>query len=627
MARRRVQSGSMAPNNFLFANDEQSTSYDPAMIYTDPNEFSPEMLDEMLNISRLAQDPEPEISRDIPPIPYMREDQMQEQTLDQQPMLPEGLQLLADYAAAEANEDGLDYVAQTTPPEQSDYLDYDTGYHDMAPTGVELVGDLAEVEGREDGLDQFSETVPPIEQADQEIEGPTDEQLQGLPPAVIEAARKGPVDEITEEDIPTEGLGVIPGAVEASQQDPRITATLSNLLRLKGEQFDPAMMEYAKAAENAISKEYQDLNEREKALRDRIESGQTTKIDNNAIGMALVIPLLLSLFMGPQVLFGALEGMGKQYGELEKERKKGLQESEKELESLSKSRRQLDEKRLNLVEKLLSKELNPQMRRLFDEYDIVKQPDSSGNLELGSDAQAFEDKGKLKIGLKGGDDEELLWYDTDRLRRDKDRDVLDKKLEDGREVVRQLQETQENVDNIVSLMEAIKETDPSAYDVIRSRFAKGLPDQNLVSLLSEGRNSVRIRLKNPDGSYSEVDALPLLAQNIDLFMDSYRTAFLDNARFSGAYDEHKKAVMPDVKDVGTWLSQDIETMKTRAKQMETSLNKRMVGALEKEGFIRKPLEERFTTKHSQPVAMQGPRQEARRKILQETDLMKSLAVE
>lgn len=614
MARRRVKSNALSP---LFVSDaEEDTSYDPAMVYADPSEYSPEVLQNIFNIGSLAEGPETYEKREIPPLPYMPQEREQE--------LPIGLQLLADYADIEAQEDGLDVVADSMPPIREDLasLGLDEAVPDTAPQGLELVGDLAETEAEEDALDEFSETEPQFQQ-------PVPSEMEGgeLPPAVIEAAQKGPLDEVTEADIPTEGLGAVPGAVETASKDARAIKTIENLLRLKGVELDPYMMEYAKTAEGAITKRREELNEQEKAFKERLDIGQMSNIDITALGMALVIPAILSLFMGPGALLGAISGIGEGIVEAQKARQKDVETAQKGLEGIAKERQQLEEKHLKLTQELMSKERNPKLRALFDQYDIIGEPSPEGYVQLGSDAQAFEEKGTLKIGLRGGDEEEVLWYDTNRLRGDEDRAVLDKKLEDGRDVIRQLSEAETNVGSIVDLLSAIEEQDPSIYKVIRSTIAQALPDQNMVDVLSREGSRVSIRLQNPDGSFSEVDAIPILAQNIDMLMDTYRTGFLPGTRYSSAFEQHWKSVFSDPKDIQSWLSQDVETMRSKARIFESQLNDRMIGTLVKDGFIRKPLEQRFSTKRSVPVSESAPRQEARNKILQDTETMKALITE
>jgi len=613
MARRRVKSDALNPSG-IFSGDPNER-FNPRDLFADEDQYN-EVLNSLRQVAGFVDTPQDVDDYKVPPLPQEPEQR-----------LPQGIELLADYADTEAREDGLDAVAETDPYSfQAQPIPlggepaYSMGGSPVSPPqGLEMVGDLAEIEAEEDALDSISETEPPIEG----IPPAPEEELGGLPPAIVEAANRGPLEEVTEQDMPNEGLEAVPGAVAASKDDPRVINTVNNLLRTQGVDVDPMMMQWAETAEGAITKQLEDLNQEEQAFRQKLETKSLDKNDKVALGIALAIPVIMALFMGPGVLVGALGGLGKGYLESVQQQGKEREAAQKGIGEIEKKRAGLDEKRLSIAKDLLASERNPELRKFYSQYDIIRGFTEDGQVIVGDDARVFGDGSKQKVGVRGEDEEGVLWYDTNRLKRDKDRETFDEKVEDGREVIRKLSETQENVDDISNIMEAMKEQNPGLYEAARSKIAQALPDQNLVDLLGKEQSRIKITLQNDDGTVTEVDAIPMLSQKIGMLMDTYRTGFLTGTRYSGPFEQHWKSVFSDPSDVKEWLSQDLETMQAKAKSFEASLMDRMIGTLVKDGFIREPLEERFKPVRSEPLSQAQPRAKARRDILQDTERMKS----
>ena len=495
--------------------------------------------------------------------------------------LPQGIELLGDVAEAEAQEDELDRFAETQPPGGN------VKPLDMGMTSVEArdAGLLEDPFAGLQGLAQESTELPldgqmQVEPGVDMGEEPT------LPEAVEMALDKEPVSEVQDEDLPQEGLGPVNGAVEMVQANPELMRNLEVLARNQGIQLDDETMRQAKAVQDALTKQKSELDELSQQYRQKLETGTMSTMDNVALGIAIMIPVIAALTMGKEAFLSSLGGAAKGFLEAQGAEANGRKEIQKNLEDIGEKRGKITEAEQKLLSDVQNKEIAPGLRKLFASRDVMNSG-PNGEIQLGSDMIRAGDK----LGLSARDDEKILYYDTNLLQDEKDLETFRKNEEEGREAVKKLSETENNVSRIMEVMEAIKDQHPNIYTAMLSNVGGAIGDLGKIKVTIMDRN----------GNQKEVDALPLLSQEIGTFMDTYRTGFLPGTRFSGHFQEHWNNVFGDISNPKEFLNQNYDTMLEKTGRFRQLIVDRIINDLSGRGFLKEPMQERYSKERGRAV--------------------------
>lgn len=575
-------------------------------IGTDSNFASSDILSSLMGLAGLVANRSmnqdlPDYSGTAPEIP-----QPEEREIPSFPTqgLPQGLELLGNLADAEAREDALDAVSDTTPPDpnpmlQSSFAPFNAVGHalsnyfspekreEMSAYNAELLRKAKEVPQEEEVYEGVvpqgaSPTdIPPPEMSQKVPQMVMEEVEASLPPAVQESFSRGPIEAVSERDIPTEGLDAVPGAVEVAQRDPKVTQQIENMLNLKQGQFSDEDWKIVQSMENVLTLQEDQLNAQEKALSARLNRGEMTTADKVAIGLAIAIPAILGLLYGKEAFIGALggslEGLGKSFENMQQ----GDIKTSQRLAEIQQEKAKLAEKKQSLKKDFISKIQNPGMKKLFSDYDVinvVEDENGEPHLSLGKDAVQFGNQ----FGISAKDPEGALWYDVNLFRDDEDIKNFKEASKEGREAFSKMKDANEVLDDVLDIMVSISDQNPGMLSAISQNW------QGVTSKLP-GFENVTIDVKGEDGKARKVQALPLLRQKITALQDVYNKEYLGGNRLTSNLLKHWQDVFPDPSTFNAWLRSDLPTMVQQAQNFKSILNQRATENLVGQGFLREPL--------------------------------------
>lgn len=628
MARRRVKSQTLKPTgqlqNFSQA-DVLRNLGDLANVATLLE--GEQGLDDVPDIRGTAQDfSVPENVR-FPTIPTEQE------VFQEQEGIPQGIELLANLAAAEAKEDELDVHRETEPhfslpqtgkgdlqdplefirlrikedPSLAEHLPQETAalleqtepqpekafipsQEEEPDTGVlQAISDYFSPQKIEE---QRTQNEGLIRQArGQEAPTPID---QAIPPAVQESIERGPIESISEEDVPTEGLAPVPGSIERVEADPKLQQTVKNLLNLKEGDVPKEAWEHAKMMENVLTKEEQNLNELERQYRSKLQRGDLSTFDKVALGMAIAVPVLIGLTYGKDAFFSSAGGALKGFGETLV--KQGAAEDKvlEKIGAIQKERKGIEEKRASLKQELLKSVENPTLRKLLKNYDVInigEGPNGEPQLSIGRDAIQIGND----LGISAKDEDGILWYDANLLRDDDDVKNFKSSVKDGREAISKIKDANKTVDDVVDMFNIIKEQNPSAYSALVQYIQ---PSENSLfgfvnNITPQALQGLTLDVVGEDGQTRTVKALPLIKQKITALQDVYNKEYLGGNRLTSNLLKHWQDIFPDPSAISSWLKSDFNTMVQQAQNFKNTLNQRAVENLVGEGFLREPITKVF----------------------------------
>lgn len=568
----------------------------------------------------------PQLPRNVPP-----QDQM---FVDDVPGIPEGIELLGDLAQTEAKEDALDRVSDTkTPyslpqtlsgdlqdpletirmriqeePELEQYLPKETlemlastapqpekpfvpPQEEMAMEEEERV--LQPWEREVETPKRFpwepEEEIPPedlTEQLTEEVEEPE------IPPAVQQVIEQPPKEVITEEDIPEEGLEAMAGSVEAAESDPVLQEKVKNLLNLKQGDVPPEVWEHAKMMERIYTEKEENLNDQERQLQQRLESGEMSMLDKVALGLAIALPVIIGLTYGKEAFFSTVGGTLKGFSESMMKDSQMKDKIQEKIGSVQKEKEGIAEKKANLTKELLNNIENPALRKLLKNYDVInviEGPNGEPEIQVGKDAIVIGND----IGITAKDEDGILWYDANVLRDDEDVKNFRTAAQEGKQALAKMKDANQTIDDVMDLMSDIQEQDPSAYSALVQYIQ---PSEN--SWFSFGGAAVPKSLKaltvdivGDDGKVRQVKALPLLKQKITALQDVYNKEYLGGNRLTSNLLTHWQDIFPDPTSIGGWLKSDFSTMVQQAQGFKNTLNQRAIENLAGLGFLREPLKQ------------------------------------
>jgi len=552
----------------------------------------------------------------VPRNPEMFEDEV---GVDDVPGIPEGIELLGDLAGVESREDALDDVADPEPPlgmgaftlprtssgalqdplefirmriqeepELAQYLPEETRQMleaSQAQPEKEFAPPSREFPELPDVEEEVAEVSPGMIQEEVISEQPA------LPPAVEALPDQGTGQEVSQDDIPEEGLGAMPGAVEAAQQNPDLVRNVENLLNLKRGDIPKEAWEHAQLMEKALTQEEANLNELEKEYREKIERGELSTFDKVALGIAIALPVIIGMVYGKDALFATLGGSAKGFGEaLMKQQESGLKTLGK-IGEIQKEKKGITEKRAKLKEDYLKNVENPAVRKLLKNYDVINMTEGANGepqITIGKDAMVIGDT----IGLSGGDESGVLWYDTNQIRDDDDVKNFKTAVKEGKVALGKMKDANRTIDDVIDIMSVIKEQQPGLYNTFIQKFQPAMytDESSWKSLIPGTAKAMTIEVVGEDGQVRTVQALPVLRQKITALQDVYNKEYLGGNRLTSNMHKHWNDVFPDASAVSSWLKSDYNTMVQQAQNFKNVLNQRAVESLSAEGFLREPLE-------------------------------------
>lgn len=492
--------------------------------------------------------------------------------VDDVPGIPEGIELLADLAGAESREDAIDSVAPTMPPESKAIV----AKGGQSPSLMSQFKDYSDGRGIDRGIS---------EEMSSDVDYTIPEAVEALPDTPL-------VDQVKETDIPSEGLGTVPGAVEAARSNEKIVNNIKNILKLKKGEIPEEVWNTAIDIQNNLSQQESELDYVGQQLRAKINSGDLSTLDKIALGIALATPVIMGMVLGKEAFFSSLGGVGKGLSDAITQRDKMNLDILDKIKDVQSRRKDIAEKRSKIKDDLIKNIENPGVRKLFNNYDIINvAKDAEGNPEItiGKDARAFGDT----IGLTAGDESEVLWYDTNLIRDDDDVKNFKAASKDGKIAIGKMKDANKVIDDVVEIMGIIKAQRPGIYNTLVQHFQPAMyTDENswkkFIPLVTSKAKTIEV--VGDDGKIKTVQALPVLRQKITALQDVYNKEYLGGNRLTGNMLKHWEDVFPDASSVTSWLKSDYDTMYQRAIDFKNILNQRARENLVAEGFIREPLE-------------------------------------
>lgn len=606
MVRRRIKSGGQV--NFSESDLMKNLS---AL-----SDLSEDELDENALRGTSQEIPLPEMI-DFPQVPRNPELYEDKFGVDDVPGIPEGIELLGDLAESESAEDTLDMIGDTKPPAQMrDMSQQRSGLGGLQDPleflrmriqeDPELANDLPEetlqllasttpdpekrfTSTQRDAVEEQEVTIP--EEGEEILTQEKITETPSIPPSVEALPEQGTGQEVREEDIPQEGLGAIPGSVEKAKNDPELVRNVENLLKLKRGDIPKEAWDHIELTEKVLTQQEENLNEREKQYKQKLERGDLSTFDKVAIGIALALPFIIGLTYGKDAAIAGLGGTLTGLSEgLAKEEEINLKNLGK-IGEIQKEKQGIAEKRAKLKEEYLKNVENPSLKKLLNNYDVVnvsEGPNGEPQLTIGKDAMVIGNS----IGLSAGDESGVLWYDTNQIRDDDDVKNFKTAIKEGKVALGKMKDANRTIDDIVDVMSVIKEQQPSLYNAFLQNFNPLMytDKSSLKKLLPGTSKALTIEVVGDDGQVRKVQALPLLKQKITSLQDVYNKEYLGGNKLTEALLKHWNDIFPDPSSVTSWLKSDFNTMSQQAQNFKNTLNQRAVENLAAEGFLRDPLE-------------------------------------
>lgn len=615
MARRRIQSNPFeGEQNFNQSNVLQNLSglADTATLLQG-QEMEGDV--DLTGTAQGMQPPEEFQYPQVPRNPEMFEDQI---GVDDVPGIPEGIELLGDVAGLEEREDALEDVGNPEPPVSlpqtsegnlQDPLEFIRMRIQEEPELAQyLPEETRQLLESSEAQPEKAFVPPPQEEMISEdvVETPegiseqvVEEQIPQLPPAVEALPDQGTGQDINQEDIPEEGLGAVSGAVESAQNDPDLVRNVENLLNLKRGDIPKEAWEHAQMMEKALTQQEENLNELEKEYKQKIERGELSTFDKVALGIAIALPVIIGMVYGKDALVASLGGTAKGFGEaLQKMGESDLKTLGK-IGEIQKEKKGITEKRAKLKEDYLKNVENPAVRKLLKNYDVINISEGANGepqITIGKDAMVIGDA----IGLSGGDESGVLWFDTNQIRDDDDVKNFKTAVKDGKVALGKMKDANRTIDDVIDIMSTIKEQQPGLYNAFIQNFQPAMytDESSWKSLIPGASKSMTIDVVGNDGQVRTVQALPILRQKITALQDVYNKEYLGGNRLTSNMLKHWNDVFPDASAVSSWLKSDFNTMSQQAQNFKNVLNQRAVESLSSEGFLREPLEKILPVKGS-----------------------------
>lgn len=535
-------------------------------------------------------------------------DDVDDPGVDDVPGIPEGIELLGDYAGVEAQEDAMDEFTDTEPPSFMAEQEQKAGL----PWGSML--GLAGLAGGAVG-DYFSpQKIEELSEQNRQSYERAQRQAQGLPPEeviqedVVEevatpqelpapvqsaiAGERKPLEEINESDFPEDPgeMQPVEGSVEQIRDNSEAINVVARILKVESGELNEGVLELAQTTQDALTKQRDQLNQQEMEILQRMQSGEMSTMEKVALGIALAAPILLGLAFGGKAFAasaGALaQGASSYFGSMAEQGKKDTEKLGKIQEGREKL---LDKEKANL--KYIYENLkNPKLRsyiQSMDLFDTQVNEDGSETVILGDDAASFGDKIGIKSPTESG---EALYYDANLLRDDDSVDDIKKAMKTGNEEYQAAKNSNRLIGEVNELMEIIGTQNPTLFSKLAQYIQPG--KGGLLNLVyPDSMKTLTVDVQDENGNIQKVKALPLLQQYITALQDPYNKEYLGGTRLTEGVQKHWMDVFPNPNSIKNWMTSDFETMQAQGKSFQSILNQRVTDKLVGLGFLREPLAE------------------------------------
>ena len=396
-------------------------------------------------------------------------------------------------------------------------------------------------------------------------------QSQSVPRVPVEQEiTAGQVEQYQNQFKPVEGM------VERAAGDELIQSDLMRLSNLK-EPIPPEIQEAAKSWEKVMSERLETLDERDKALANRMETGELTTMDKVALGLAIAIPVLMAMRYGGEAgVSSAASGLAayaKGSQEEQKRQSEKVSELTKQKDAAQKERLDLKEKAIDIDKKIADRIPEKEAREFLKDKKLVPVGD--------------------KIGISTGDEDDLLLLDGKKFDSSKEGVARARKVvEEADEIIGIVKDSNRVVNEVIDIIDAFPD-DIGVWDVVKANYGwfTGAGDKNPM-----GGRKLMIKVQDADGKIKEVDAFTALRQKIMNLQDVYNKQVLGGNRLTGNVVTHWGGILQDPKDLEAWLSQDKKSFKDTAEGLKDLMNSREVESLVGKGFLREPLAQAFPSR-------------------------------
>jgi hypothetical protein len=362
------------------------------------------------------------------------------------------------------------------------------------------------------------------------------------------------------------------GAVEQGFQNEQIA---SDLLDLAGGEIPEDQKLRAKQWQDVYTKRREELNAEERLLLQKAESGELSTFDKIALGIAIAIPILMTLRFGAGAGLTsagkALEGFATAQIQQQKQNAEKSTQKSKRLEDISKERIGLEEKDIEMNKKILDSIPDKNARAFIKNKRLRAFPDGD-------------------IGISTGDEEDVLWLNGKKF------DASDDGIKRAREVIK-------DADKTIGIMKDSNKTLNEVLEVI-DQLPKNTGVWDAVKKNAQwftsagganpfGGTAPKVKVKDENGKTREVDAFAVLKQKINVLQDLYNKQILGGTRLTGNVVTHWGGILGDPSNISSWLSQDLDSFKDTTNSLKNTMNSREIESLVGNGFLRQPLERAF----------------------------------
>lgn len=432
------------------------------------------------------------------------------------------------------------------------------------------------------GTPNISETTPNIEQGTPNISPDQAQFVEQI--ASGEPPRSPTVTEAEVMDSASEGQPVS-GAVELASKNPYVMEELSRLAGVG--QMPEELVQYAKDWESALTKQMDALDEREKSLLSKFETGEMSDFDKVAIALAVAVPVIMGLMYGGAAFALSAGGILQSFGSSQKREETDKEKAREELQSITKDKLKLREEGVKLKQDILGKIPNRETREYFRNKPLK---------EFGND-----------IGIGQGDESGVLWVNSNKIHDNEDLKKVKERTKEAEELIGQVTNFNKALSSVEEIIEAIQDQEPGLFNVLASDYKvleSASPDKignsslgDILSLLAKTpgikQKPVTIEVIGKNGKPVKINALDALQQSVKALQNDYNTAVLKGSRLTENVMKHWGGIMFDPTSITQFLSSGVQGWSENARNLRNIMNRKIQEELVGYGFIRQPIQEAY----------------------------------
>lgn len=433
-----------------------------------------------------------------------------------------------------------------------------------------------------EGTPNISETTPNIEQVTPNISPDQAQFVEQI--ASGEPPRSPTVTESEVMESASEGQPVS-GAVELASKNPYV---MEELARLAGVgEMPQELVQYANDWESALTKQMDALDEREKSLLNKFQTGEMSDFDKVALALAVAVPVIMGLMYGGAAFALAAGGTLKSFGKLQEKEQTDKDKAREELQSITKDKLKLREDGVKLKQDMLGKIPNRETREYFRNKPLK---------EFGND-----------IGIGQGDETGVLWVNSNKIHDNEDLKKVKERTKDAEELLGQVTNFNKALSSVEEIIEAIQDQDPGLFNILASDYKvleSTSPDKignsslgDILSLLAKTpglkQKPVTIEVIGKNGKLVKINALDALQQSVKALQNDYNTAVLKGSRLTENVMKHWGGIMFDPTSITQFLSSGVSGWEENARNLRNIMNRKIQEELVGYGFIRQPIQEAY----------------------------------